>query len=222
MTDRAVCLALHVVHFNQLVSGRVLVCRLPIEGKNVFARTNVFFWIAMTIQAPTHLQRVFPPHQRHFVDRPMTGLAGKPLFEMDAVIEVRKIGQIMNSRPTQRLAGAEAFADRLEHGTVGIELRMTVHTRLGRRDIGEVRIFDTGMTVAAIQANIAHVMFVAKRYGLLPNNAHFGVVRRTNVKGSQCDSPRHEKNCPENTHPGDRVHAGMKDLRHIPYFSLEN
>src|ERR1044071_1474602 len=87
--------------------------------------------LAMAVQAPLHLQGVLFIHQRHFVHRAVATEAAHALVDVNAVIEVHKIGQVMHPRPLQRLAAGKAIAHRRQHGCVGPYLRMAVHAGLG-------------------------------------------------------------------------------------------
>jgi hypothetical protein len=51
--------------------------------------------VAVTIEAPLHLQRRLAPHHRHFVDAAMAFDASDAPADVNAVVEVHEPGQIM-------------------------------------------------------------------------------------------------------------------------------
>ena len=96
----------------------------------------------MTVETPIHVERVFPPHQRHLVDPTVTGRTSNSPVNVNTVIEIDETWEIVHARPLNRLIRSKTFAHRLKHGTVGPNLRMAIHAGLGRRDAGEGTFFD--------------------------------------------------------------------------------
>lgn len=107
----------------------------------------------------------------------MTGRAADAFVHVNAVIEIDEVGKIVNSSPLDRLAGPPAFADRLEIRAVSPDLRMAVHTGLGRRDPGIAELLDGSVAVAAVDAVISDVMFVAELNRLFAREISLRVVR---------------------------------------------
>jgi len=132
----------------------------------------------MTLDAPLHLQRRIVKHQRHAIDRTVASVATNPFVDVNTVVEIDKIRQIVDPIPDQRLARAEAFANRLENRSRGPNLRMAIHARFGGRNPSKARVLDRGVTVTAINAERSHVMLMAKRRGLGPCHAGIGYIRR--------------------------------------------
>src|SRR5688572_18470343 len=60
---------------NRLRLGRRIAHR-----EDLRARTNVVFRVAVTVEAPLHLQRVLLEHERHLVDAPVARLAAHALL----------------------------------------------------------------------------------------------------------------------------------------------
>src|SRR5947207_15277645 len=92
---------------------------------------------------------------------------------------------------------------------------MAVHASLGRRNPGNGGSFDASMTVAAIDAVIAHVMLVAELHGLLTGNVlsrHIGRARHRE-HGYERHSDQEEGR--KHTEPRDEIGTGMKNLCHV-------
>lgn len=92
----------------------------------------------------------------------------------------------MDSGPLQRLACAEAGANRLQQGGVRPYLGMTIHAGFGWRDPSEARLFDRSMTVTAVQPQPSHVVLMAERDRLVWRNTLIGNVRRALQLHERC------------------------------------
>src|SRR4029453_16772827 len=108
------------------------------------------FWSTMTIEAPLHLQRTHLTHERHLIDASVAGLTAHSLFDVDAVIEINKVWKVVHANPVERTVIPEAGAHRFEKGRIGPDLRVTVHTGLGRRNSGKRGCFNRGVAIPAI------------------------------------------------------------------------
>src|SRR5579859_600452 len=136
------------------------------------------FRLAMAVQAPLHLQGILLVHERHLVDRSMTTGAANAFVYMDAVIEIHEVRQIVDPCPLQRLARAEAGANRLQQGGICPYLGMTIHAGFSWWDPSETRLFDRGMTITAVQPQPSHMMLMAERDRLVGHDTLIGNVRR--------------------------------------------
>src|ERR1041384_6753363 len=105
------------------------------------------------------------------------------LMNMNAVIEIRKLRQVVNARPLERHARAETRANGFKHWTVRPNLRMTVHADLRRRYSGESRFFNRRVAITAVDSESADVMFVTERDWLFLGYADVSKVSRS----SDCD-----------------------------------
>src|SRR5208337_3420654 len=162
------------VHNDGIARGRLLIAHV----ENLFARAQIFFRGAVAVEAEFHLQRRVLVHQRHLVHRAVTGVAAHTLIHVDAVIEIYVVGQLVDARPFERAARAETFADGPQISRVGPDLRVAVDAGLGGRDAGETRLFDRGVTVAAVDAEPGHVVLVAEGDGLRLPDSGIRDVRR--------------------------------------------
>jgi hypothetical protein len=77
-----------------VIHGDGVACRgRPVTHiKHLIARAEILAGIAMAAQAPFHLQTFLLVHQRHLVDRPVTGVTADALGDVNAVIEIDEIG----------------------------------------------------------------------------------------------------------------------------------
>ncbi len=76
------------------------------------------------------------------------------------------------------------------------------------------------MAVPAVDARIADVVLMAKGNGLHPDNALLGEIGRPHKCRSHGHRREQEEHQPEDAHSGERVHAGVKNLRHEMAFKV--
>lgn len=152
--------------------------RFPIHIENLVLGAKVWLGIAVAIQAPTHRERRRLKDEGHLVDRAMAGRAANPLVDVDAVIKVDVVGQAMHFNPLDGLVGAVAFPNGFQITDVVEENGMAIHAGLGGRNARVGRTLHAGMTVAAVDAFISHVVLVAELYGLIPGQALVGDIGR--------------------------------------------
>src|ERR1051325_2354001 len=155
--------------FLNLIRGR-----FPFHVEDFFPGPEVSFRLPMTTQTPFHQERVLPPSQGHLIDRPVTGRAADSLVHMDVVLEIGEVGKIIDADPLNGFITSKTLADRLQYRILGEYLRVTTHASFGRGDPGEGRVFDAGMTVAAIDPVVAYMVFVAEWHRLIAHDARFG------------------------------------------------
>ncbi len=82
-------------------------------------RPDKTFGVAVAIQTPVHLQRFGFYSEGHLINPPMTGFTTNTLFHMNGVVEIDKVGQIMNSNPLQGLVILSAGPDWFQQRVVG-------------------------------------------------------------------------------------------------------
>src|SRR5256885_14418587 len=111
MTRRATRELLNLILGDEPRTDRELIGRRDIvDAEDRVAWPDVALGVAMTVEAPLHLQRLFLHHERHPIDLPMARRAADPLVHVNAVVEVDEVGQIVDARPLDRPAAAEALA----------------------------------------------------------------------------------------------------------------
>ena len=133
---------------------------------------------------------------------------------MNAVIEIGKIGEVVNPGPLDRLTGAPAFADRLEVRAVRPDLRMAVHAGLGRGDAGKCESLDCCVAITAVDAVIPHVVFMAELDWLLARKISLGVIRGPIELQEEPDDDDDKEESAEDSHLRNEVGASVKDLSH--------
>src|SRR5262252_8270723 len=131
---------------------------LVLHVENLFLRTQELLRLTMAVEAPLHLQRVLLIHEGHGIDLPVAAETANALGDVNAVVEIYKIREIVHARPLDGLPAVEAPADRLQHGFIGPDLRVAVHTGLGGRNAGKTRFFNRGVAIAAVETQSRGVM----------------------------------------------------------------
>src|SRR5260221_14319215 len=86
----------------------------PIEVKYFADRTQVLFWVAMTIQAPAHGQRLVLINNIHVIDLPVATYAAYPTVHINSGVKISKIRYLMYPDPMHGLPGLPAFLHRPE------------------------------------------------------------------------------------------------------------
>lgn len=89
------------------------------------------FRFTMTFQTPFHLQCRGLERDRHFVDFAVTRRTADAFVHVNAVVEVSVVRQIVYADPLDRFSSAKTGAHRFEIWTVGPDLFMTTHARVG-------------------------------------------------------------------------------------------
>jgi len=203
-----------VFGYQPLAQIHLVVRGLVSDIENLVPRAHIFFRLAVTFHAPLHVERVYLEHQRHFVDAPMARRAADALIYMNAVVEIDKIGQVVDARPFERFAGLKAGPDRLEHFRIRPELRMTGHASLGGRDSGNCRSLNGSVAIAAIDAVIGDMVLMAERHRLIAR--HFNQSgersRIQPIRGPNDSADGQQRG--RNTDFRKAVRATVKDLRH--------
>ena len=170
----------------------------------------------MAVEAPAHGQRRGLPHQRHVVDRPVTGAASDALGDVDRVIEIDVIRQPVDLAPADRLMEREAGAHRREHLGLGVELRVAGHAGVGRRHARHRRGFDARMAIAAVETETADVMLMTERDWLAGRDGAIGDVLGPHDDVRERDRSERQHQDRHQHHAGNRVRIGPKNLRHRP------
>ena len=121
----------------------------------------------------------------------------------------------MDADPLDRFAGAKTRAHRLEIRTVGPDLFMAIHARRSRRQSRGRGCFDGRVTVTAIDAIVADVMFMTELDWLLSFDPLAGVPGGTIQLNSDPQQSDDYENGAINRDFRQRVGAVMEDLWHL-------
>ena len=168
----------------------------------------------VAIETPLHLQTRRPAHQRHAVDSPVATFAPDPLGDVNRVIEINKVGNVVDASPLQRLVRIQAGPHRCEQWTVVPDLRMAPHADFGCRHAGERALFHRRVTVAAVNPQSGDVMIVTKRDRLISDDIKFGDIRRAQEHARPPSQPTDDQHASEDRGFSNRVRAWVKQLRH--------
>jgi hypothetical protein len=195
-TTRQHCLRLHLVLLEPASTGRNLlsccVLSMPFHIKNLALIPHKSFGRAMAFETPFHLQCLGLINHRHLIDATMTGRAADALVHMNAVIEIDVVGQIVHPRPLERRAVLETGAHRLEIRAVRPDLFVTVHAHSRRGNARRSGRLNGSVTIPAIDAIVADMMFMAELNRLLNFN------RLTRVPGGTADRSGNPKGGQQN------------------------
>ncbi|MGH9552678.1 MAG: hypothetical protein ACRD3W_25085 [Terriglobales bacterium] len=71
------------------------------------------------------------------------------------------------------------------------------------------------MAVTAIDPVVTHMMLVAELHGLLARNVLISPIRRAGYPQNAQESQRTQKRSRDQTKPGNKIRAAMKNLGHI-------
>lgn len=122
--------------------------------------------MAMAFQAPTHSQSPCLIDTFHAVHTIVAFHTTDAAVDVGTMVEINKIGQIMDTHPGNRLAGGVTFSHQCQFGTVRRDPIMAVHANFRGRDCRMSCFFHGGMTVATIQSQFACMEGVGERDGL--------------------------------------------------------
>ena len=122
-----------MVLLHKLAAQIRLVCWVNVIDVEHFRfRPDVFRRIAMAAKAPVHVERVHFVHQGHLVHLAVASGTSHALVDVNAVVEIDKVGEIMYACPGDRLAARPAIANGLGDVDVIPDLRVARHAGLGR------------------------------------------------------------------------------------------
>jgi hypothetical protein len=198
-----------------LADFRLVRRRFPIHVENLIQRAKRLLRIAVALDAPLHQQGRRLEYERHLIDLAVTRGAAHSFVDMNAVIEIDEIRQPVNLHPLDGLVGAIALPHGLEVISVVEEHRVAVHAGLCGGDTRDGRGFYARVTVSAVDAIVADVVFVAELHRLL--------ARDILIRGiGRASDPQHSRECEpsqkysgEHTESRDEIRAAVKNLGHV-------
>jgi hypothetical protein len=135
--------------------------------------------MAVTIQAPFHVQRVLAAHERHVVDRAVALFASDATRHMNAVIEIDKVGQIVDASPANWLPGSGALVQSRQFWAVPPDQPMTRETCFRGWQPCEGRDLDSGVAIPAIDSQLTRVVAVTKFDRLVTDHIDFRRIIRS-------------------------------------------
>ena len=141
--------------------------------------------IAVALKAPAHGERRLLIDDFHRVNATVAADAADAAIHMRAVIEVREVRQLVHARPLDRKSSRNTLTKRRQLRAFWMNLRVTVHASLRRRNRSVRGLLNAGVAVAAVQAEFASVQRVAVRnglHGLIANLKRLGTEAIRNEK----------------------------------------
>src|SRR5947208_15510552 len=110
MTRGAARELLNLVLRDQPLTELALIGRRGVvDAEDRLTRSNVTLGMPVAIQAPSRLQRLLLPHERHAIALAMTRGAADALVAAAARVEVAEVRRTVNARPLAQFAGAKAL-----------------------------------------------------------------------------------------------------------------
>ena len=165
----------------------------------------------MAVETPAHAEGHHLRDSIHLVDAAVTADAADSCRHVGPVREIRKVGKLVDTNPAHRPAALGAVPNRRERLAVLLHGQMAVHARLRGWNIGDIRRLDRGVTVPAVETELADVEPVAIRDRLSRPVAHVCVPRRKVVP----DAGGRERRTEDDRDGGDdweRVPRAREDL----------
>ncbi len=132
----------------------------------------------MAIEAPFHRKRLDLCYDFHFVDSTMAGNTTDSFVDMSTVVEVNKVGQVVNPLPQHRIIRFETNSNWLQESTVAADdskitlafgcstATMTISASRSWRNRSMPRPFHCVMAVTAIHFELPSMKLVAKWHRL--------------------------------------------------------
>ena len=116
----------------------------------------------------------------------MAGVAADALIDVDAVIEIDEVGQLVDPRPLQRLAGAVAVAHRLQHCALVQICEWQFMQVLVGGIPAKLEVFHRSVAVTAVDPQPGDMMLMAERHRLrLAHSCIRDVGRTLDLVGAQ-------------------------------------
>jgi len=139
----------------------------PVHPSHLCRRAELRDWVAMAIEAPSHLKRVSSRKKRHPVDAAMAGDAGNTFADVGRVIEVDVVRETGDSLPGYGLARGKAPSDRRQNLGVVPNLRVAGHADMRGGQAGATAGLDSGMAISAVKPEPSDVMLMTERDRLI-------------------------------------------------------
>jgi len=143
----------------------------------------------MTIETPPHAQGLALSELFHGGDVTVASGAVDGGADVDRMVEERVVRKTVHPDPSNGLARLGADAKGLERLTIARYQGVAVHARLSGRKRRDGRNLDAGMTVAAVDLELARVQSMAERNRLMRHVADVRVCRGERIphEGGQAD-----------------------------------
>jgi hypothetical protein len=135
-------------------------CTFEISGRQIGV-------LPVALQAPSHGEWRILPDTIHSFHGAVTLLAGNTGLHVLAMVEINKIGQVVDLYPLDRLLPLNRFLELFNFNRLLFKHVMAVHAHAGRRDSCMAAGASREMTVEAGNLVVSGMFFVRKRDRLL-------------------------------------------------------
>src|SRR5262249_13829841 len=137
---------------------------------------------------------------------PVTLDAADTFRDVHIVTEVNVVRQQRDASPVERAVVGKARAHRRKHRRAGPDLRMAGHASVGGRQARAWAACDRSVAVAAIDAELARMMTMTERNGLLARvNARAGHPFGSRKSDSEQGAPDSKRNCADEKQAQPRI-----------------
>jgi len=141
--------------------------------------------------------------------------AADAFIDVNAVVEIDKVGKPVDFHPLNRLVCAETLANGFEVRSVGIQDGMAIHAGFRGGDARDGGSLNRGVTIAAIEPVVSNVMLMAELHGLRARNVLVRGIRRPRQPQYADEPQANQKNSREQAESGNKICASMKNLGHV-------
>jgi len=149
----------------------------PVEVGDLVQRAKVILRGAMAFEAPAHAVGFGMVDDFHVIHLAVAGHAAYAPVHVNRMVEVDVVWRLVNPNPGNGVAGFPRFADGSQFWAQRFDLGVTIHARLGSRNVGVGGFFHPGVTVTAIHSELVDVQGVIEGHrlsGLIANPRVFG------------------------------------------------
>lgn len=116
--------------------------------------TEIWLRISVTVEAPSHAERLRLIDDLHLVDSAMTGDAPDTTIHVGLVTEVGIVGDVMDLGPFDRKTILVTCLHRLELGALGLDQGVAIHAGLRGWNRGMIGTFDGVVTVPTVHSKL--------------------------------------------------------------------
>ena len=139
-----------------------VIAPFPVEVRDLVNRAKFGGGIAMALQTERHAKRLGVLDFVHLIDLTMAFDAGNAARDVNGVIKIDVVRNLVDLDPRNGCARGRAFPDERQLRIVLEHLVMAVHASGTGRNVGEPRLLDVAMAIAAIQTELVDVDRVGK------------------------------------------------------------
>ncbi len=119
--------------------------------------------LSMTLDTISHRQIDLLCNHRHRFDIAMAFFTSDPFGDMPTMVEIDKIGHIVDPNPFKRISLFNQCLHFLNVRAVRFDQRMTIHASLHARNRSDARFVNAGVTILARDIQIPRMELVAER-----------------------------------------------------------